>query len=102
MVRWLSMALLCLIPAPFASAQELPFPAAAVEDPATLSKAMPDLARAAIAAYRDDDRRKYLDTLFRLQMVAGHYEAFRNAIGRLDDRTSSLALRSLGVYRWVR
>ena len=100
-MRLLCIALLCLIPAPFASAQELPFPAA-VEDPATLSKAMPDLARAAIAAYRDDDRRKYLDTLFRLQMVAGHYEAFRNAIGRLDDRTSSLALRSLGVYRWVR
>jgi putative CocE/NonD family hydrolase len=113
---------------------------------------MPDLARAAIAIYRDDDRRKYLDTLFRLQIVAGQHaqanksledlralpastispqpgatlvlyeilarararqradgtpfdeafrQAFRNAIGRLDDRTSALALRSLGVYRWV-
>src|SRR5713226_6402271 len=82
MVRLLCIALLCLIPAPFASAQELPFPAAAVEDPATLSKAMPDLARAAIAAYRDDDRRKYFDALFRLQMVAGQYA---EANKTLDD-----------------
>ncbi len=152
MIRLLCLALLGLIFAPSSSAQELPFPAATVEDSATLSKAMPDLARAAIAIYRDDDRRKYLDTLFRLQMIAGQYaeanksledlralpastispqpgatlvlyeilarararqradgtpfdeafrQAFRNAIGRLDDRTSALALRSLGVYRWV-
>lgn len=34
---------------------------------------MPDLARKVIASYQDADREKYLDTLFRLHMIAGQY-----------------------------
>jgi uncharacterized protein len=55
------------------AAQEFDFGNAAVADPATLSKQLPELAKAVIAVYRDDDRAKYLDNLFRLQIVAGRY-----------------------------
>jgi putative CocE/NonD family hydrolase len=43
------------------------------EDQAGLAEAMPALAQATIAAYREPDARKRLDTLFRLQMVAGQW-----------------------------
>ena len=36
-----------------------------------VDRAMPELARDAIARYRDDDRARFLDTLFRLQIAAG-------------------------------
>lgn len=38
-----------------------------------IDRAMPVLAREAMAAYREDDRQRYLGNLFRLQMVAGQY-----------------------------
>ena len=146
--------LICLYLAtlPSAAAQPFAFPGAAVEDPATLSRSMPGLAREVIAVYREDnqetDRRKYLDNLLRLQIVAGQYadadatltslralgassvspqadatrvlyevfartrarqgedgsafdealrQSFRETLGRLDDRTSALVMRALGV-----
>jgi putative CocE/NonD family hydrolase len=139
----------CLVAMPCAAAQNFDFPGAAVEDPATLSKALPGLAREVIAVYREDDRPTYLDNLFRLQTVAGRYaeatetltalralrtkssaspqagatdvqyeifarakasqgqdgspfdagfqRAFREVLGRLDDRTSALVMRALSV-----
>ena len=54
-------------------AQQFDFPSVAVEDSAMLSKSMTSLAGAVIEVYRDDDREKYLDNLFRLQIVAGRY-----------------------------
>ena len=36
-----------------------------------VDRAMPELARDAIARYREDDRARFLDTLFRLQIAAG-------------------------------
>lgn len=71
--RCIVVSIACLVAAPCALAQQLDFPGAAVEDPAALSKAMPELARQVIAVYRDEDRRKFLDNLFRLQLVAGQY-----------------------------
>jgi putative CocE/NonD family hydrolase len=72
---------------PRAGAQTFDFPAAAAEDPAALSQALPGLARAAIDAYHEDDRRKALDDLFRLQIAAGRY----------TDAIQTLAsLRNLG------
>jgi putative CocE/NonD family hydrolase len=56
------------------AAHALDLAASAIEDPAALTAAMPALARAAIAEYKNDDRRIYLDTLFRLQMAAGDDE----------------------------
>ena len=38
-----------------------------------IDQAMPALAREAMAGYRDDDRQRYLGTLFRLQLAAGQY-----------------------------
>ena len=38
-----------------------------------IDRAMPALAREAMAAYRDEDRARYLGTLFRLQLAAGQY-----------------------------
>ncbi len=38
-----------------------------------IDRAMPVLAREVMTAYRDEDRARYLGTLFRLQMVAGQY-----------------------------
>lgn len=64
------------------AAQDFDFPAAPVNDDAALSAAMPRLARDVLVVYRDDDRAKYLDTLFRLQWVAGEYA---NAVWTLDS-----------------
>lgn len=50
--------------------------------------AMPALAREAMAAYREDDRQRYLGNLFRLQLVAGQYARAAesiNAIRALRD-----------------
>ncbi|HKB72003.1 MAG TPA: CocE/NonD family hydrolase [Thermoanaerobaculia bacterium] len=65
------------------AAQQLDFPAAAAEDPAALSRAMPGLAKKVIADYRDDDRTRYLDNLFRLQMVAGDSVGAAENLARL-------------------
>jgi uncharacterized protein len=55
------------------TAKQFDFPEAAVGDAAALAKAMPALAEQVAAAYKDDDRGKYLDSLFRLQIVAGRH-----------------------------
>jgi hypothetical protein len=73
----------CLVVVPCAAAQQLDFPGAAVEDSAMLSKAMPVLAQDVIAVYREEDRRKYLDNLFRLQIVAGQYAEANKSIASL-------------------
>jgi hypothetical protein len=76
------------------AAEALDFPAAAIDDPAVLSKAMPTLARAAMAEFRNDDRRAYLDTLFRLQMAAGDDEgAIKSLIELRALNPSSLSPR---------
>ena len=53
----------------FAQAQEVRVPAGL--HGASLDRAMPALAREAMAAYCDEDQARYLGTLFRLQQVAG-------------------------------
>lgn len=53
----------------------------------TVDQAMPELAREAMAAYREDDRQRYLGTRFRLQMVAGGYAQ------AVDDIEAIRALR---------
>jgi len=53
----------------FVQAQEICVPAGLHGD--GIDRAMPVLAREAMAAYRDDDRQRYLGTLFRLQLAAG-------------------------------
>jgi uncharacterized protein len=83
---WLLSA--CLLAAA-AVAQPFELSASATESPAALAKAMPILATQVIDVYRDNDQPRYLDTLFRLQLVAGLY----------PEAARSLAeLRSLRAY----
>lgn len=72
-VHLILIAFVCVVAAPRAAAQQFDFPGAAAEDPAALSKSIHGLAEHVIAAYRDEDRDRHLDNLFRLQLVAGRY-----------------------------
>lgn len=72
-LSWLLAFLLLLTSGAFAAPVALP--AAALADDAALGRAMPGLARQLAADYRDDDRERYLGTVFRLQTVAGDYPA---------------------------
>jgi hypothetical protein len=63
-------------------------------DPAALSRAMPDLARAALASpwEMEGGRRRSLDDRFRLQIVVGDYAKAREALAelrRLGERDGS-------------
>lgn len=58
-----------------AAAQDLALPAAVHADPAALRRAMPVLAREVLDRYREPDRDARLNTVFRLQMVAGDRSA---------------------------
>jgi hypothetical protein len=86
MWKLLSPALICLAVATVTAAQEIPFPEAALAGPAVLSKAMPDLAKQVMAVYQNADRDKYLDNLFRLQLVAGQYSDALSSIAALRER----------------
>lgn len=86
MKRSLYFAVTCLLLASAAAAQEFSFPEAAVTDAAALSKAMPELAKQVMVVYKEGDRAKFLDNLFRLQTVAGQYD---------DALSSSASLREL-------
>lgn len=77
----LALGLIALAPA--ARPQSFTLPAAAVSDPAALDKAMPVLAETLIAAWRDDDRQRYLDGLFRLQIVAGRNQDAAQSLNEL-------------------
>jgi uncharacterized protein len=93
-------AFLLLLPASLLG-QTFDFPGAAVEDAAVLFQSMPGLASEVIAVYKEEDRRKYLDNLFRLQIVAGQYAdagrtlaAFR-ALKEKDEPLQAVAARIL-------
>ena len=78
--------ILCLALAYSAAvAQDLNFPESAVADPAALSAAMPEFARQVMATYKESDREKYLDNLFRLQIVAGQDEEALRTIASLRE-----------------
>ncbi len=66
-------------------AQQLDFNKAAATDEVELAKMMPILARETIAVYEDDDRQKYLNSLFRLQIIAGEYAEAKDTIKLLRE-----------------
>ena len=57
-----------------AAAQNLKLSQADLGDDAAVDKALPALARQAMAAYQETDEARRLNSLFRLQMVAGEYQ----------------------------
>jgi len=144
----LCIAVFCCSCAALATAQELRFDSSALRT--DTARGMSELAGQAIAIYRDDNRDRYLDNLFRLQIVAGRYadatntlnslralrrnrvslsataadalyailgaarqrsvegpfeetfrQEFSSAFARLDDKTSALAIRALGVNHFA-
>jgi uncharacterized protein len=81
-------------------AQPFEFSASATESPAALAKAASGLATEVIGVYRDNDRSQYLDTLFRLQLVAGLYPEAARSIAELralraDDPSPGTAAKDL-------
>ncbi|MGI9039659.1 MAG: CocE/NonD family hydrolase [Gemmatimonadales bacterium] len=81
---WL-VSLLCLRVTPPASAQQIALPAGAVASDSALAAAMPGWARQVLAIYGETDRDKYLDNLFRLQIVGGRYQEASRTLAALRD-----------------
>lgn len=85
LLKLLGVVLLSVTAIAEAPAQQLHFDKSAAADDAELSKAMPHLAKQIIAGYREEDRQKYLNNLFRLQMIAGNYSEANAAIKSLRE-----------------
>ncbi len=85
MKRRLGLILFCASIAAMARSQDLGLPRAAATDEAALDKAMPGLAKEVIANYKEEDREKYLDNLFRLQMIAEQYSAANDTLKSLRE-----------------
>lgn len=101
MSTMLRLALLCLLAASPAFAQELAFPGTAINDPAALDQALPDLANRTIAVYAEPDRDKYLDVRFRLQLAAGRYADARATLAELRTlRATAAPARLLTLIRY--
>ena len=69
MRRLLGLLLVLFAGAAFAQSQDIPVPTGLQGE--GVDRAMPAFARDVIAVYRDEDRARHLDTLFRLQLAAG-------------------------------
>jgi putative CocE/NonD family hydrolase len=85
LLKLLSFTLLSVTAITQASAQQLSFDKSAAADDLKLSTEMPNLAKQIIASYREPDRQKYLDNLFRLQMLVGNYLEANAAIKSLRE-----------------
>jgi uncharacterized protein len=103
MMRSPRVALLWLASASVASGQELRFPSAEIGKDTT--GAMSALAEQAITDYKDDNRDRYLDNLFRLQMVANRYGDATNTLTALralrGNRVSLSATAADALYAIV-
>ncbi|MEO6208767.1 MAG: CocE/NonD family hydrolase [Gemmatimonadaceae bacterium] len=64
-------------------AQDFTLTASDLADSAALAASMPRLASQLLGQYEERDRRTYLDTRFRLQMVAGRYRAAAASLAAL-------------------
>lgn len=77
------LTLICLAMPSRAGAQSFELPAGDLSDAAVQASTMPRLATEVIAAYHEADRRKFLDNLFRLQIVAGQNDAAAKSLAEL-------------------
>ncbi|HEY8259481.1 MAG TPA: CocE/NonD family hydrolase [Gemmatimonadales bacterium] len=84
------------------AAQRLSIPAGALADSSARGAAIPRLAQAALADYRDSDRAVMLDNQFRLYIVAGQYDKaaaalaeWRAAANGPDGTTASARARNV-------
>lgn len=90
-----------LVLATQAQARQIEFNQAAATDPTELAKEMPRLAKSALALYQESDREKYLDNLFRLQLVAGDYTGASASLVSLRElRGPTQSQSAVGNVRW--
>lgn len=96
---------LCLAISAQTSAKQLHFNQLAATDEAELSKSMSDLAKEIIAIYKEEDRGKYLDNLFRLQIIAGKYaeanatiKSLRNILKENDPAYGNLTFLQYEIF----
>jgi len=83
------------------AAAQLDFPAP-VDNPASLPTAMRALASAVIAVYKETDRERYLDNLFRLQLVSGQYADASSTLAALQTLRRSEPARSPAIDQQYR
>src|SRR5580692_11602045 len=83
MKKWLTVIFLFLVTPAAGAAPEFRFLPPAATDHAAQAQSVSQLAVAVLTAYREADRSTYLDNLFRLQMVAGHYAEAAQTIAEL-------------------
>lgn len=81
--RLLGLLLLLATGTAFAQAATVPVPAHLLDG--DMEAAMPGFARQVMARYRDEDRARYLGTLFRLQAAAGQYPQAITSIHALRE-----------------
>jgi putative CocE/NonD family hydrolase len=72
-----------------AGAQSFVLPRAAHGDLAELARAIPTLASELLAKYQEPEREQYLDTLFRLQILAGRYAEAKATVQSLREVLTS-------------
>src|SRR5215472_1667845 len=90
-LKYLAVVGCLLLIEPAAFAQQFSFDATATTDPTALAKQMPNLAREVLSGYHDDDRSRYLENLFRLQIVAGQYDDAIKSIRELRSLQANSA-----------
>lgn len=81
--RMRAMIVLTCLAATSCMAEDFAFPGAAAQDGGAVAEAIPALAGQLIEAWRDPDRAKYLDTLFRLQIAARRYAGANETLDQL-------------------
>jgi putative CocE/NonD family hydrolase len=102
MNRLILLLALCA-PGSRAVGQQLDSPRELRNDPQKLSVVLPALAQHVLAVYKDEDRERYLDTLFRLQAVAGHYDDADRSLTTLRElrQAAGGAQPDVSSLRWV-
>jgi putative CocE/NonD family hydrolase len=101
-VGFSGFALACALVGSATSAQDIPLARPLTGEAATLAADMSEIAIQAIADYRESDRDRYLDNVFRLQLVAGRYRQALETLRALRDlRARSKPIKSnIENIRW--
>jgi len=84
LLRALPIACVAVLAAPGAAAAQALTAPPALQDDAGFSKALPRIAEDALAAYRNDDRRTFLEARFKLQALAGHEAEALDTLAQLQ------------------
>ncbi len=77
-----------------AQAQNIPLPATARADSATLQNYLPALAKQVISNYQNEDENQYLSALFRLQSVANEHQNAEQTLSRIMQKRRAVEIDS--------